>query len=107
MSRYASFVDALRTATLDSPARLAPAVRAAIARQDRDAIPAALRTYVEKVALHASTVTDADVAALKAAGFTEDEIFEATGAAAVGAALSRLERGMAVLRQSRPSTETP
>jgi alkylhydroperoxidase family enzyme len=42
-------------------------------------------------------VTDADVEALKAAGFSEDEIFEQTVATAVAAGLERLDAGMATL----------
>ncbi len=48
--------------------------------------------------LHAYKVTDADVEELKRAGFSEDEIFEHTVAAAVAAGLERLEAGLRVLR---------
>lgn len=67
------------------------------ARTDREA-PAELASYLEKVRLHAYKVTDADVQQLKDAGFSEDEIFEETVAAAVGAGLARLEAGLATLR---------
>jgi alkylhydroperoxidase family enzyme len=40
---------------------------------------------------------DEDVAALKHAGLSENAIFEATASAALGAALARLERGLAAL----------
>jgi alkylhydroperoxidase/carboxymuconolactone decarboxylase family protein YurZ len=45
-------------------------------------------------------ITDADIEALKQAGFEEDQIFEATVCAAPGAELARLEKGLAVLRQA-------
>jgi len=45
-------------------------------------------------------VTDADIEGLLRAGFSEDEIFEVTASAALGAALARLERGLAVLEES-------
>jgi alkylhydroperoxidase family enzyme len=67
------------------------------ARPDRPA-PAEMLGYLEKVRLHAYEVTDRDVDELKAAGFTEDEIFEHTVAAAVGAGLERLDAGLATLR---------
>ena len=67
------------------------------ARVDRPA-PAEMRGYLEKVRLHAYKITDRDVQELKAAGFTEDEIFEHTVAAAVGAGLERLDAGLATLR---------
>ena len=64
-------------------------------------VPAELSDYVEKIALRAADITDEDVAALKAAGRTEDEIFEVTLAAALGAATSRLDRGLAALREGK------
>ena len=65
--------------------------RAAFDRQ-LDALPGELRAYVGKVHDHAYRITDGDVEALLAAGYSEDEVFELTAAAAVGAGLSRLER---------------
>ena len=67
------------------------------ARPDRP-VPPELAPYLEKVRLHAYKVTDRDVEELKAAGFSEDEIFEHTVAAATAAGLARLEAGLAVLR---------
>ena len=66
-------------------------------------VPAPLASYLEKVSLHAYKVTDADVAALAPAGYSEDAAFEVTVAAAVGAALYRLECGMAALRGEEPA----
>ena len=65
-------------------------------RPDREQ-PEAARAYVEKVRQHAWRVTDADVEALRAAGLSEDEIFEATVAAAVSSGLDRLEAGLRTL----------
>ena len=42
-------------------------------------------------------VVDGDIEALKAAGFTEDEIFEQTVAAAIGEGLRRLDAANEVL----------
>ena len=56
--------------------------------------PAVMAPYLEKVRSRAYTVTDADVEALKAAGLSEDEIFEQTVAAAVAEGLRRLDRGL-------------
>ena len=66
------------------------------ARPERPA-PPQFATYLEKVRLHAYQVTDDDVQALKAAGFTEDQIFEHTISAATAAGLERLEAGLAAL----------
>src|SRR6267143_867631 len=61
-------------------------------------VPPALAAYVDKVARHAYTVTDEDVGALQRAGTSDDALFEVTVSAALGAALGRLERGLAALR---------
>ena len=53
--------------------------------------------YLEKVRLHAYKVTDRDVDELKAAGLTEDEIFEHTVSVAVAAGLERLDAGLGTL----------
>lgn len=56
-----------------------------------------LAAYLEKVRTHAYKVTDADVEQLKAAGLTEDEIFEQTVAAAISEGLRRLDAAAAVI----------
>jgi alkylhydroperoxidase family enzyme len=53
--------------------------------------------YLAKVAECAYTVTDADVAALTAAGLSDDEIFEQTVAAAINQGLRRLDAAEAVI----------
>jgi alkylhydroperoxidase family enzyme len=55
------------------------------------ASPEPMRDYLAKVHARAYTITDADVEALKAAGLSEDEIFEQTVAVAVGEGLRRLD----------------
>jgi len=59
--------------------------------------PSAMEPYLVKVRERAYTVTDSDVDGLKAAGLTEDEIFEQTVAAAIGQGLRRLDRAMDVI----------
>lgn len=88
---------AIGEAAVQAPADAERALREAafaVARGEEPAaaLPAEAATFVEKVARHAWTVTDADVERLKAAGFSEDAIFELTVAAAAGAGLRRLER---------------
>ena len=103
--RYDAFVAALKETVVAGPghtpselrrAVLARAARLAGTRSGAPA-PAPFGAYVDKVAQHAYKVTDADVAALQTAGSSDDVLFEVTVAAAVGAALGRLERGMAAL----------
>lgn len=93
----------LADAVLNGRGDLAPAVRHAIAgraggRADAGPVPDALAVYVDTVARHAYRVTAEQVDALGAAGFSEDAVFEATIAAALGAGLLRLERGLAAVR---------
>jgi alkylhydroperoxidase family enzyme len=76
-SRYALHVERLR-ASLREP-------------------PRGLRAYAAKVRDDPHAVTDADIAALRAAGFSEDEIFEASVAAAVAAGLERLDLALGVV----------
>jgi alkylhydroperoxidase family enzyme len=59
--------------------------------------PPELTAYLEKVRTRAYTVTDADVEQLKAAGLSEDEIFEQTVAAAISEGLRRLDAASAVI----------
>src|SRR5215831_16642427 len=65
---------------------------------DNGEVPSAIRTYVEKIASCAYKTTDADIQALRQAGYSEDAIFEITVSAALGAGLARLERGLAALK---------
>ena len=59
--------------------------------------PAVAADYLEKVRLHAYRVTDGDVEAMLRSGLSEDEIFEATVAAAVAAGLARFDAGLRTL----------
>ena len=56
--------------------------------------PEAMAPYLHKVRARAYAIEDADVEALKAEGFSEDQIFEQTVAAAVGEGFRRLEAGL-------------
>jgi hypothetical protein len=95
MKRHMKRVAALRAAVFESPGRTDLDLRRAVA-QGKD-VPEPLRAYVDKVHRHAYKVTDEDVQALEQAGYSQDQLFEITVSAAVGAALFRLERGLAAL----------
>ena len=62
------------------------------------AAPPEMSAYLEKVRRHAYKVTDADVQALKDAGFSDDEIFEQTVAVAISEGLRRLDAAERVIR---------
>jgi hypothetical protein len=57
----------------------------------------ALAPYLGKVRDRAYAVTDDDVAALVAAGHSEDELFEQTVAVAIAEGLRRLDAGLAAI----------
>jgi alkylhydroperoxidase family enzyme len=59
-----------------------------------------IRALVEKVAKRAYRVTDEDVAAVRAAGLSEDEIFEIVVCAAVGQASRQYSSGLAALAEA-------
>jgi hypothetical protein len=81
----------LRHAVLDTPATTDPALRTAAAAGDP--LPEPWQSYATTVRAASYTITDTDIDRLTAAGHTEDEIFEVTVAAAVGAALHSLDAG--------------
>lgn len=56
-----------------------------------------MEAYLEKVRSRAYDVTDGDVDRLKRAGVSEDEIFEATVAVAIGEGLRRLDAALEVI----------
>ena len=56
------------------------------------------RTLVSKVARNAKSVTDQDFRAVRAAGLSEDEIFEIVVCAAIGQATRQYEAGLEALR---------
>jgi alkylhydroperoxidase family enzyme len=93
--RYQGLVRALEAAVLEGPGRLPPGVRRTIAEGAPP--PEALAAYIETVRTQAYRVTGEDVAALVRAGCDEDEIFEATVSAALGAGLLRLRAGLRAL----------
>jgi hypothetical protein len=95
----AGYVARLRQAVLGS-GHLSPALRQAAL--DGAPLPDDWSPYAERVRQGGSRVTDAEVAALQAGGHDEDEIFEITVAAALGAALRSLDAGLRALQEGRP-----
>ena len=93
---YEKKLTLLRRSVLAEPGSLDPSVRRAIC--DGLEVPAPLENYVRKVVEHAHTVDDEDIAGLHRAGYTDDQIFEATVSAALGAGLHRLGRILLALR---------
>ena len=89
----------LRAAAVDR-ARHGPGTASPEARQaavDNAGVDPRARKLVDTIARHAWKVTDADVDAVKAAGLSEDEIFELAVCAAFGQATRQLEAALAAL----------
>ena len=99
-TRYRSLVEKTTHAVLNSPGVVDARTRWAVVHNRESEIPADVASYVATVRQHAYRVTDDDVAGLARAGYSEDAIFELTVAAALGAALHRLERGLIALHES-------
>ena len=56
-----------------------------------------LSTLIDKVAMHAPAISDADITAVRAAGLTEDQTFEVVVCAAVGQAARQYDSAFAAL----------
>ena len=56
-----------------------------------------LAMLIDKVAKHAYKVTDEDIAAARASGFSEDQIFEIVVCAAIGQATRQYDAALAAL----------
>lgn len=89
-------VENLRHAVLVAPAVTDPALRAAAAAGGE--LPEPWPAYLALVRDASYRITDTDVASLRAAGHTEDEIYELTVAATVGAALRGHDAGLRAQR---------
>ncbi|HEY6156546.1 MAG TPA: hypothetical protein VIV88_03795 [Gemmatimonadales bacterium] len=116
--RYAAYTARLVDTVLTQPGHMPPELRQAVvaraAGTGGEDVPPALAVYVDKVARHAYKVTDEDLGRLQHAGHSDDALFEVTVSAALGAALGRLERGLAALSSppvplsaTRPHPPTP
>ncbi len=107
MNRHRAWIERLRQSVLTGRGTTAAALRQVVEERAASAggrqggpagsIPADLMELVDKVIHHAWRITDEDVQRLKRAGYSEDAIFELTIAAALGAGMGRLERGLAAL----------
>jgi alkylhydroperoxidase/carboxymuconolactone decarboxylase family protein YurZ len=95
---FATQMNRLEQAVLFEPGRLSPQVRQAAATDG--SVPEVLRTYVDKIIKYAYRVTDEDVQLLLEAGYSQDQIFELTVSAALGAGMTRLKRGLELLEES-------
>ncbi len=66
-----------------------------------------IRTLIENVANHAYQVTDDDIAAVRGAGFSEDQIFEIVVCAAVGQASRQYTSALEALASATDEKPEP
>jgi hypothetical protein len=62
-----------------------------------DGVEGSVRDLVSKVCERAREITEDDIAAVRAAGFSEDQVFEVCVCAAVGQATRQLDSALAAL----------
>jgi hypothetical protein len=96
--RYSGVLGQLRHAVLDAPATVDAATRRAAYRGEL--LPGPLGGYVDKLRRYAYRVEDCDFDRLREAGCSDDEIFEVTIAAALGAGDARLIAGLTALDEA-------
>jgi alkylhydroperoxidase family enzyme len=92
---YADKLKRLKETVLRGPGVLDPAMRklASVA----GGLPDVPRSYVNNVWHRAHEITSEDIASLTQIGYSEDQIFELTVSAALGAGLIRLESALSAL----------
>lgn len=98
-SRVIARLNELRDRVTKGTGELSRSVRTAAA--SGNTVPPEAKAYVEKIRRHAYKVTDHDVDELRAAGWSEDQIFEVTIATALHEGLSRWSRASQVLEEAR------
>ena len=97
-SRYPRQHKKLRYAVLDAPATADATLR--LAAYCGEGLAEPLSGYVEKLRQHAYRVQDDDIEQVHDAGYSEDQIFEVTIAAALGAGDARLRVGLSALNEA-------
>ena len=80
---------------LEGNGKASPAQRRAAFNNTGLAEP--ISTLIDKVARQAYTVTDGDIAAVRATGLSEDQIFEIVVCAAIGQATRQYDAALAAL----------
>jgi hypothetical protein len=95
MSDITQLHRALVVRILDGDGKAPPGLRRAAF--DNAGVDEPMRTLIENVAYHPYSVTDEDVASVRAAGLSEDQIFEIVVCAAVGQASRQYKSALAAL----------
>jgi hypothetical protein len=99
INRFAKDVATLMETVLTAPGATDRSTREAASRGGM--LPPVLADYVAKVQLHSHRITDGDVLRLRTNGYSEDDIFEITVAAALGRAVAGLDAALAAMETER------
>jgi hypothetical protein len=95
MSNFTRARQVLIARILDGDGRASHALRRAAF--DNAGLPAPVKMLIDKVAQRAHTVTDDDIAGVRASGLSEDQIFELVVCAAIGQAQRQYDGALAAL----------
>jgi hypothetical protein len=103
MTNFTPARQAMVTRILEGDGRASLAHRRAAF--DNSGLAEPLPTLIDKVAKRAYTVTDEDIAAARASGLSEDQIFEIVVCAAVGQATRQYDAALAALKAATERSE--
>lgn len=98
-----SDLQATLNALLNQPGATDLKLRRALLERTRSGagpVPEVLRELVDKITARPWTVSDEDFTRLRAAGFSEDQLYELTLACALGAGLARFDAGLRALGEN-------
>src|SRR5262245_33280258 len=98
MNAAEDIADLMRT-IMTTPGTTEPSARDAAARGT--SVPPLLQDYIVKVRSDSHRITDADISRLRGNGYSEDDIFEMTIAAAYGIAARGLEAALRAMKADR------
>jgi alkylhydroperoxidase family enzyme len=90
-------------AILSQPGETELSLRRAVLERNRSGdapVPDDLREFVDKIAAQPWTVSDEDFARLRAAGYSEGQLYEVTLGAALGAGLQRFDAGLRAIEEA-------
>jgi hypothetical protein len=96
--RHRALLDIFVDAVCDSRGDLEPRLRRDLV--EGKPLTGALGAFAIKVRDNPTTIDEQQITALRKAGYTEDAIFECVLAAAIGAGLERLHKGLALLEKA-------
>jgi alkylhydroperoxidase family enzyme len=96
---FGARLEELHERVTEGPGKLSAGVRRAAA--SGQGVPEEARAYTDKVRRHAYKVVDRNIADLRAAGWSEDQIYELTIEIAMGEGMSRWQHARRVLAEAR------